>query len=84
MQVNSEMATLVGVTPEQLFEPYTNVRIGARILVAAYATQASELGKVLQLSTGLFRSTTLAVLEWASTTAMSQLFTLTRQRIGDR
>jgi hypothetical protein len=27
---------------------------------------------------------TLAVLEWASTTAMSQLFTLTRQRIDDR
>ena len=45
MQINSEMSALIGVTPEQLFEPCTNVRIGARILLAAYAAQASELGE---------------------------------------
>jgi type IV secretion system protein VirB1 len=45
MQINSEMAALVGVPPEHLFEPCTNVRIGARILLAAYAAQASEIGE---------------------------------------
>jgi type IV secretion system protein VirB1 len=45
MQVNSEMAALASIPPQQLFEPCTNIRVGAQILLAAYTAQASELGE---------------------------------------
>ena len=45
MQVNAEMALRLGVKPDQLLEPCTNLKVGARILIAAYSTAAREIGE---------------------------------------
>ena len=45
MQVNAEMAPRLGVKPEQLLEPCTNLKVGASILIAAYTTFAREMGQ---------------------------------------
>jgi type IV secretion system protein VirB1 len=45
MQVNAEMAPRLGLKPEQLLEPCTNLKAGAGILVAAYSTFAREIGE---------------------------------------
>ena len=39
MQVNAETAARMGVSPEKLLEPCTNLQVGARILIAAYSDQ---------------------------------------------
>jgi len=44
MQVNVEMAVELGVKPEQLLEPCTNLKVGSSILIAAYSTAAQEIG----------------------------------------
>ena len=45
MQVNAETAGRMGVNPEKLLEPCTNLQVGARILIAAYSALARELGE---------------------------------------
>ena len=40
LQVNSEHASVLHVTPEQLFDPCTNLRSGAALLSATYAATA--------------------------------------------
>jgi type IV secretion system protein VirB1 len=45
MQVNSEMAELFHLKPEQLFEPCTNIRVGAAILISVYTDLAREMGE---------------------------------------
>jgi type IV secretion system protein VirB1 len=45
LQVNSEHADLLHLTPEQLFDPCTNVRSGAALLSATYATTAWTQGE---------------------------------------
>ena len=45
MQVNAETALLIGVKPEQLLEPCTNLRVGAAILIAAYSAVARQIGE---------------------------------------
>ena len=45
MQVNSEMAPKFHVKPDQLFEPCTNLRIGAAILISLYTDLAREIGE---------------------------------------
>ena len=45
MQVNMETALPVGVSADQLLEPCTNLRLGARILTAAYLDVAREIGE---------------------------------------
>jgi len=45
LQVNSEHAALLHVTPEQLFDPCTNLRSGAAILSTTYATTARIHGE---------------------------------------
>ena len=45
MQVNAETALSLGVSADQLLEPCTNLRVGARILVAAYSELANEIGE---------------------------------------
>ena len=45
MQVNAETANRFGVKAEQLLEPCTNVRVGARILITAYSDVAREIGE---------------------------------------
>jgi type IV secretion system protein VirB1 len=54
MQVNAEMARQLHVRPEQLFEPCTNLRVGAAILISAYTELAREMGEgFLALDTAL-------------------------------
>jgi type IV secretion system protein VirB1 len=45
MQVNAETAARMGVNPEKLLEPCTNLQVGARILIAAYSELAHEMGE---------------------------------------
>ncbi len=45
LQVNSEQAALLHVTPEQLFDPCTNLRSGAALLSATYAATARIHGE---------------------------------------
>ena len=45
MQVNIETAQPLGISAEQLLEPCTNLRLGARILAAAYSEVAREIGE---------------------------------------
>jgi len=45
LQVNSEHAYLLHLTPEQLFDPCTNVRYGAALLSATYAATARTQGE---------------------------------------
>jgi type IV secretion system protein VirB1 len=45
MQVNSEMAPRFHLKPEQLFEPCTNLRVGAAILISLYTALAREMGE---------------------------------------
>jgi type IV secretion system protein VirB1 len=44
LQVNSEHAASLGLTWDQLFDPCTNVRVGARLLTAYYRQAAAVLG----------------------------------------
>jgi type IV secretion system protein VirB1 len=44
MQVNVETARHYGVRADELLEPCTNLRVGARILIVAYSTVARDLG----------------------------------------
>ena len=44
LQINSEEAEGLGLTPEQLFDPCTNVRAGARLLTMYYRQAAEVLG----------------------------------------
>jgi type IV secretion system protein VirB1 len=45
MQVNIESARSLRVSADQLFEPCTNLRLGARILTAAYSEVSREIGE---------------------------------------
>lgn len=45
MQVNAETALRLGVNVNQLLDPCTNLRVGARILIAAYSQVAREVGE---------------------------------------
>jgi type IV secretion system protein VirB1 len=45
LQVNSEHAGLLHLTPEQLFDPCTNLRSGAALLSATYAATARTHGE---------------------------------------
>jgi type IV secretion system protein VirB1 len=45
LQVNSEHAALLNLTPEQLFDPCTNLRAGAALLSAMYAATARINGE---------------------------------------
>ena len=45
LQVNSEHAALLHLTPEQLFDPCTNLRAGAALLSATYAATARSKGE---------------------------------------
>ena len=45
MQVNAETASRLGVKPEQLLEPCTNLKVATSILIAAYSTVAREIGE---------------------------------------
>jgi type IV secretion system protein VirB1 len=45
LQVNSEHAALLHLTPEQLFDPCTNLQSGAAILSASYAATARVQGE---------------------------------------
>jgi type IV secretion system protein VirB1 len=45
LQVNSEHANLLHLTPEQLFDPCTNLRSGAALLSATYAATAHIHGE---------------------------------------
>jgi type IV secretion system protein VirB1 len=45
LQVNNEHAALLRLTPEQLFDPCTNLRSGAALLSATYATTARIHGE---------------------------------------
>src|SRR5208337_5105738 len=45
LQVNSEHAALLHLTPEQLFDPCTNLRAGAALLSATYAATARIHGE---------------------------------------
>jgi type IV secretion system protein VirB1 len=45
MQVNGEMAAQFHLKPEQLFEPCTNIRVGAAILISVYTDLAREMGE---------------------------------------
>ncbi len=47
MQVNSEMAPQFHLKPEQLFEPCTNLRVGAAILISVYTDLARKMGEGL-------------------------------------
>ena len=44
LQINSEQAAGLGLTPEQLFDPCTNIRAGARLLSMYYRQAAVVLG----------------------------------------
>jgi type IV secretion system protein VirB1 len=43
-QINSEHAVGLGLSPDQLFEPCTNITAGARLLVAYYKQAVAVLG----------------------------------------
>lgn len=45
MQVNVESALRLGVSADQLLDPCTNLRVGARIFIAAYSQVAREVGE---------------------------------------
>jgi type IV secretion system protein VirB1 len=45
LQVNSEHAALLHVAPEKLFDPCTNLRLGAALLSATYAATARVQGE---------------------------------------
>jgi type IV secretion system protein VirB1 len=45
LQINSEHAASLGLGPDQLFDPCTNVRAGARLLSAYYRQAAAVLGE---------------------------------------
>jgi type IV secretion system protein VirB1 len=45
LQVNSEHAALLHLTPEQLFDPCTNLRSGAALLTATYAATSRLQGE---------------------------------------
>ena len=45
LQVNSEHAALLHLTPEQLFDPCTNLRAGAALLSATYTATARSQGR---------------------------------------
>ena len=45
MQVNAETAARMGVDPDKLLEPCTNLQVGASILIAAYSELAREMGE---------------------------------------
>jgi type IV secretion system protein VirB1 len=45
MQVNAEIASRFSVSAEQLFDPCTNLRVGAAILIAAYSDLARDMGE---------------------------------------
>jgi type IV secretion system protein VirB1 len=45
LQINSEHARELGLTPYQLFDPCTNINAGARLLTAYYRQAASVLGE---------------------------------------
>jgi len=45
LQVNSERADLLHLTPEQLFDPCTNLRSGAALLAATYSATARIQGE---------------------------------------
>jgi type IV secretion system protein VirB1 len=45
LQVNSEHAALLHISPEQLFDPCTNLRAGAALLSATYAATARIHGE---------------------------------------
>lgn len=45
MQVNVESALQLGVSANELLDPCTNLRVGARILIAAYSGVAREIGE---------------------------------------
>jgi type IV secretion system protein VirB1 len=47
LQVNSEHAALLHLTPEQLFDPCTNLRAGAALLSATYTATARSQGEGL-------------------------------------
>lgn len=44
LQVNSEHAATLGLTWDQLFDPCTNIRVGARLLTTYYRQAAAVLG----------------------------------------
>jgi type IV secretion system protein VirB1 len=44
-QINSEHAARLGVTPDELFDPCTNVKAGARLLKAYYRQAAAVVGE---------------------------------------
>jgi len=45
LQVSSEHISSLGVTWDQLFDPCTNIRVGARLLTAYYRQAATVLGE---------------------------------------
>ena len=45
MQVNAETASRFSVSAEQLFDPCTNLRVGAAILITAYSDLARDMGE---------------------------------------
>jgi type IV secretion system protein VirB1 len=45
LQINSEHANDLGLTPDELFDPCTNVRAGARLLRMYYRQAAAVLGE---------------------------------------
>ena len=45
MQISTQRAADLGVTPDQLFDPCTNIRAGAQMLTAKYRQAAAELGE---------------------------------------
>jgi len=45
LQINSEQAAGLGLTPEQLFDPCTNMRAGAHLLSAYYRQASAVLGE---------------------------------------
>lgn len=45
MQINTQLARELGVTVDQLFDPCTNMKAGARLLAAKYREAARTLGE---------------------------------------
>lgn len=59
MQVNVETALRLGVIADQLLDPCTNLRVGARILIAAYSEVARDIGEgfaALDVALSLYNS----------------------------
>jgi len=44
LQINSEEAATLGLTADQLFDPCTNIRAGARLLAAYYRQTSATIG----------------------------------------